>query len=763
MKGKSKVTSLKKHIDIVLACGFYSVTVLVLLSMLNLQVTSFLACSLGVIWIIGKRFLKKPLFLEIITLLTLMLVIGIFHESLLEASSFIIHTVLEKMAMEQNIIISSILNEQSTNVKQWAELVIGIISLPIAMFISKMMITKQVKWLVIGAFFIWLLQLLTGWIAGFYMNALLCWILVITILFSFQSWKVFLHKSTVLSVIIGIAVMISNYTDITNNYERPTFLENLSRGVEQAILDKRFEKQPKNTLSEGDFQRLGSLQLNDDEALRVVMENPQPLYLKGFVGSTYTKHQWETLDGQLAFASKPLLDSLANEHFTPFNQLNMAVEAGQLLKDKVSKVKIQNTQANSQYIFTPYELASIPNEVATYKDETAIHSTSLFGKRQYEFEIMPMNVAKYPQIANALYSLKEEEQLNRYVALESHYNEYVYNHFLQMPNETKVLLENHLQEHSFLFNERPSYEVAIDTVRSFVATELTYREDVVAKNPTADFLMYVLESSREGYASHFATLATMVFRYYGIPARYVEGYLITPEIIKDKEAYSEIVITSKNTHAWPEIYIDLVGWVPVEVTPTYLTTMPAIDMDHYPSGNDLTPNAKNSETPTQSEGTASKKEVKDDEQHAETASEQYERSLNGWLSLVLVMLITMFAVVVLYMFYKKYKQIQLFRSPNNKVAITQLFAYTMKMLVNDGMNELGGSNYQYSKYISNKYGEHYADLFNNALAVQQQVLYSQHDPTNEQKEIMLRFKNEMKQSIANQKSYLIRKIYLFIR
>lgn len=33
----------------------------------------------------------------------------------------------------------------------------------------------------------------------------------------------------------------------------------------------------------------------------------------------------------------------------------------------------------------------------------------------------------------------------------------------------------------------------------------------------------------KGYDVQFATAATLMFRYYGIPARYAEGYLLTPE------------------------------------------------------------------------------------------------------------------------------------------------------------------------------------------------------------------------------------------
>ena len=47
----------------------------------------------------------------------------------------------------------------------------------------------------------------------------------------------------------------------------------------------------------------------------------------------------------------------------------------------------------------------------------------------------------------------------------------------------------------------------------------------------------------------------------------MEGYLVTPEDIKDKNPGDTIEIPGKNGHAWTEIYMDGLGWVPVEMTP----------------------------------------------------------------------------------------------------------------------------------------------------------------------------------------------------
>lgn len=103
-----------------------------------------------------------------------------------------------------------------------------------------------------------------------------------------------------------------------------------------------------------------------------------------------------------------------------------------------------------------------------------------------------------------------------------------------------------------------------------------------------DFVNYFLEENRRGYCAHFASAATLIFRYLGIPAKYVEGYVIDPTDIFDEgmrleearyeeyyKGYSPLGVetvvsvdaTDANAHAWVEIYDEALGWHVVEVTP----------------------------------------------------------------------------------------------------------------------------------------------------------------------------------------------------
>lgn len=79
-----------------------------------------------------------------------------------------------------------------------------------------------------------------------------------------------------------------------------------------------------------------------------------------------------------------------------------------------------------------------------------------------------------------------------------------------------------------------------------------------------EFLDYFLLESGQGYCSYFATAFVLLARGEGIPARYVQGFCIP---VNGKE--QEITVKSSMAHAWPEVYIEGVGWIPFEPTPGY--------------------------------------------------------------------------------------------------------------------------------------------------------------------------------------------------
>lgn len=77
-----------------------------------------------------------------------------------------------------------------------------------------------------------------------------------------------------------------------------------------------------------------------------------------------------------------------------------------------------------------------------------------------------------------------------------------------------------------------------------------------------DYIDYLLFEKKEGYCTYFATAFVLLARSQGIPARYVQGY-------STLASTTGFEVMSDRAHAWPEAYIDGVGWMVYEPTPGY--------------------------------------------------------------------------------------------------------------------------------------------------------------------------------------------------
>ena len=75
------------------------------------------------------------------------------------------------------------------------------------------------------------------------------------------------------------------------------------------------------------------------------------------------------------------------------------------------------------------------------------------------------------------------------------------------------------------------------------------------------FLDYLFFDKGEGYCSYYASAFVILSRQIGIPSRYVQGFCVPV----DKQ--KSLSIRSDMAHAWPESYIDGLGWIMFEPTP----------------------------------------------------------------------------------------------------------------------------------------------------------------------------------------------------
>jgi len=105
-----------------------------------------------------------------------------------------------------------------------------------------------------------------------------------------------------------------------------------------------------------------------------------------------------------------------------------------------------------------------------------------------------------------------------------------------------------------------------------------------------DAISSFLLDDRSGYCIHFAAAMIAMARIEGIPARMAVGF--TPGELLEDGSYR---VTAHDAHAWPELFLDDLGWVPFEPTPAFDGPPEYTDPAEQPTGS-----ASPSPTPTTS-------------------------------------------------------------------------------------------------------------------------------------------------------------------
>lgn len=309
-------------------------------------------------------------------------------------------------------------------------------------------------------------------------------------------------------------------------------------------------------------------------AMTIQMERPSSIYLKGFVGTSFDGKSWERLSNEAAYEAEDLMRALEANGFSGATELSMA-ESLALSEAEAEAVSIEVKDADRRRAYVPYDLTDAGDLGDASCMAGDLFSAGTGRLSRYRYEALCSESANWPRIASALFAGdREAEETGAYLEKESHFNHFVYSHYTVLRGADRRLIAAE-------FGELPQaeahidYRAAIEEVRSYLEEQFVYTETpggAKGEGLTEFF------SGRKGYDVHFATLSTLLFRYLGIPARYVEGYLVTPEDAEAMRANEAYEIGMDAAHAWTEIYLDGVGFVPIEVSPPYADVMEQPDL-----------------------------------------------------------------------------------------------------------------------------------------------------------------------------------------
>ena len=328
----------------------------------------------------------------------------------------------------------------------------------------------------------------------------------------------------------------------------------------------------KDTLPEGDLRNAYSMKQGDTVALRVTYEKEKALYLRGYTAGRYENGRWTPLkrsdysgerNGFLKWLEKRDFDP--NAQYARSQELTAGENGSQPEKNKI---QIQNLGANRKYVYTLYS-AEKPQEAgrtAPKRDE-GYRSHAWFGARDYELSDSSQNIpGELNKLEDWMYAPETEEE-SEYLEAEAVYRAFVYDAYTEVDAEFTPLIESIFHGSEPDSDEEESIYAITQKIRETMEQNMVYSPNPACPEKGEDPLKPFLRGERVGNAAFFASAGVMAYRSFGIPARYAEGYLKEKQNESDGTKTAEL--TSRNAHAWVEVYMDGLGWVPIDVTPGY--------------------------------------------------------------------------------------------------------------------------------------------------------------------------------------------------
>lgn len=326
-----------------------------------------------------------------------------------------------------------------------------------------------------------------------------------------------------------------------------------------------------DSLSKGDLTKTHLLKYDDRSVFTLQMQLGQSLYLRGFTGASYANQKWSQAE-QTAYGGKyrGLMQWLEKNGYEPWCQENSIYR---LLPDYTfTEVKVNNQRASSQYLWMPYETAvsgDAGSGMAKYDQDQTPRTSGFRGQREYTLHIFDSRLKEYSDAEGAqmLRSMEKQDGYSDYLKKEKLYRTFVYDRYLDVDRETAALLNTLPVQQC----RGKTLDYCLYMLRNQFTKHYTYDINTKVAPKGQDALRWFLTRSKKGNSMHFSTAAALFLREAGFPTRYAEGYYLSPSQLKLYEELENVKmpVADSASHAWVEVYVDRLGWMPVEVTPGF--------------------------------------------------------------------------------------------------------------------------------------------------------------------------------------------------
>ena len=312
------------------------------------------------------------------------------------------------------------------------------------------------------------------------------------------------------------------------------------------------------------------------------------IYLRGFYGTTYEDGNW-TYDASVfeevcAEVGKSTQEVAAEIFQMPYDALKNYYNGNEgrytykgSLSDKQNMFQVLYTGTTGNVAYVPY-LSNYSSLDETY----SLRGDYLFEKSIWDGSVKGENLM-VPAEASHWYALLNNDYNNTQVNTSDWVNRLA-NAYLQIPETLEFVtdavekvhahIQNNIYFYSELSNPNDTKEnikriLYANAVAAYLDGQMSYSLRLDNLPMGRDPIDYALNNSHEGYCMHFASAGTLILRKMGVPARYISGYAVEPSAFayEEETGVYKAEVGDYMAHTWVEIYLDNIGWVPVEMTP----------------------------------------------------------------------------------------------------------------------------------------------------------------------------------------------------
>lgn len=323
---------------------------------------------------------------------------------------------------------------------------------------------------------------------------------------------------------------------------------------------------------DADYAQLGNSTplVNDDRVLKVLVNKlpKKGLYLVDFYAGNYKDSIWDTdVDAfrqaceAAGFSYEELAEGILASGGMAF--------AGELFEEDTANAIL----GTLQYVQEDQKSASFP-----YFSFPEVNKVQADGEGRYlkEEELSQLDFASWDYDVEDLAGKIFEGKTTR-ETWEEWYDDYVEENYLEVPEGMeqvdRVAAEIEGSEKNFFSvkggeNENLSRLNKAYQVADWLRNNTEYSLELPELPEDTDPIEYFLGTSKQGYCMHYASAGVMLLRKMGVPARYASGF-VANDFERDASGNYEADILANNGHAWAEIYLEGMGWVPIEMTKGY--------------------------------------------------------------------------------------------------------------------------------------------------------------------------------------------------